>query len=110
MDEANCHRLSDNMRLSYKSDCLLFGYILNPYVCEKCGLEGQDDHEDGDHDDDDDDDDDDDEDKFKGFLPYYKWNALVDLEDLYYEEGGDPDRKPDSVGAWEKLIDLDPES
>ena len=90
------------MRLSYKSGRLLFGYFLTPYVCKMRGLEGQDD-DDGNSDDDDNQEA---EDKFKGFLSYYKWNALVELEELYYDEGGDPERKPDNAGAGEKLIAL----
>lgn len=80
-----------DMRLSRKRDRLLFGFFLTPYVSKKC-------------------DDPEEEDEFKGFLPYYKWNALVDLEELYYKEGGNPNRKPDNAGAWEKLIDLNPDS
>jgi hypothetical protein len=33
-----------------------------------------------------------DEDELAGFLPYYNWNALVDLEKLCCE-GGDPEGK-----------------
>ena len=94
------------MRISRKKDRLLFGKFLTPHVSEKCGLDEKEDN-------------DDDEEKAEenkvgnhgtGFMPYYKWNALVRLEELYYAEGGDPNCQPDNEGAWEKLISLDPTS
>lgn len=85
-----------DMRLSKKRDRLLFAKFLTPYVSNKCCLDNNDDEGDNEE-----------EDKLPGFLPYYKWNALVDLEELYYEEGGDPNCTPDNAGAWEKLTSLD---